>query len=140
MESRYKDAEQEAFLTNIPWRPECCVLEGMLLINTTPLGSHKTMSEYAKFLFMRYIVTQSRRHRSGWSGFNRTTFLRDMAAPGPHTRERLWRTTRRHAAENIRAMLSPLQLLVSTCRIESSASVSSIGCIGVGTCDKVGGG
>ena len=30
---------------------------GMELINTMPLGSHKTMEDYAKFLMMRYLLT-----------------------------------------------------------------------------------
>ena len=51
LQCRYKDATPQVFITNITWIPECCVLEGMFLINTTPLGSHKIMSEYATFLF-----------------------------------------------------------------------------------------
>ena len=61
LESRYKETIPQVFLTSIPWRPECCVLEGMFIINTTPLGSHKTMSDYAKFLFTRFILTQFKR-------------------------------------------------------------------------------
>ena len=42
------------------------------------------------------MYDQGQRHRSGWSGFNRTTFLRDMATPvtlaNSHTRDQLWRT------------------------------------------------
>ena len=34
------------------------MLEGMFLINTTPLGSHKIMSEYAMFLLTRFVLTQ----------------------------------------------------------------------------------
>ena len=30
----------------------------MFLINTTPLGSHKTISDYAQFLLRRYIIPQ----------------------------------------------------------------------------------
>ena len=30
-------------------------------VNTTPLGSHKTMSDYAKFLFTRFVLTQFKR-------------------------------------------------------------------------------
>ena len=61
LESRYKETIPQVFLTSIPWRPECCVLEGIFIINTTPLGSHKTMSDYAKFLFTRFILTQFKR-------------------------------------------------------------------------------
>ena len=61
LQCRYKETIPHVFLTNMPWKPECCVLEGMFLINTTPLGSHKIMSEYAKFLFTRFVLTQFRR-------------------------------------------------------------------------------
>ena len=53
MESRYKNAQ--AFSTQLPIKPECVLLEGMFLINITPLGSHKTMSDYGRFLFKRFI-------------------------------------------------------------------------------------
>ena len=33
----------------------------MLIINTTPLGSHKYLSDYASFLIRRFIITQTRR-------------------------------------------------------------------------------
>ena len=33
----------------------------MFLINTTPLGSHKLLGEYARFLILRYILTQFNR-------------------------------------------------------------------------------
>ena len=48
----------QVFLTDLPWRPQCSVLEGMFLINTTPLGSHTTLMDYANFLIKRFIVTQ----------------------------------------------------------------------------------
>ena len=32
-----------------------------VLINTTPLGSHKLLGEYARFLILRYILTQFNR-------------------------------------------------------------------------------
>ena len=60
-ESRYKDAKPSVFLGHMPWRPECCMLEGIFLINTTPLGSQKTMLDYAKFLFTRFIEVQFKR-------------------------------------------------------------------------------
>ena len=37
------------------------MLEGMFLINTTPLGSQKTMSDYAKFLMTRFLLSQFKR-------------------------------------------------------------------------------
>ena len=41
--------------------PDCIVMEGMFMINTTPLNSHKTLSDYCKFLFTRYILSQFKR-------------------------------------------------------------------------------
>ena len=39
----------------------CTLLEGMFLINTNPLGSHKTLGDYAKFLMTRFLLTQFKR-------------------------------------------------------------------------------
>ena len=39
----------------------CCVLEGPFLINTTPMGSQKIISDYAKFLFTRFVLAQFKR-------------------------------------------------------------------------------
>lgn len=60
LEARYKNAKPKVFLINMPWKPNCAMLEGMFLINTTPLGSHKTMLDYTKFLYNRFIKTQFR--------------------------------------------------------------------------------
>ncbi len=56
--SRYKEAAPHVLVSTLPWRPECAVFEGMFLINTTPLGSHKTLADYARFLMTRYVLTQ----------------------------------------------------------------------------------
>ena len=56
IQCRYKNAVTSAFQSSLPWRPQCCVIEGMFMINTTPLGSHKVMAEYAKFLFTRFVI------------------------------------------------------------------------------------
>ena len=56
LETRYK--KENVFSAHLTLMPECTILEGMFLINTTPLGSHKTMSEYAMFLIRRFIETQ----------------------------------------------------------------------------------
>ena len=61
LESRYKSANPQVFLTNLPWRPQCTLLEGMFLINTNPLGSHKTLGDYAKFLMTRFLLPQFKR-------------------------------------------------------------------------------
>ena len=58
LESRYKDP---VFTSELPWRPQCCLVEGMFLINTTPLGSQKTLADYGKFLIRRYLLTEFHR-------------------------------------------------------------------------------
>ena len=60
LETRYKNTEPKVFLSAVPCAPECCLVEGMFVINTTPLGSHKTMVDYAKFLLIRFIEAQFR--------------------------------------------------------------------------------
>ena len=61
LECRYKETANPVFLPSLPWEPDCCVIEGMFIINTTPLGSHKVMSDYARFLFTRFVVIQFKR-------------------------------------------------------------------------------
>ena len=60
LEARYKTSQPPVFTAALPtgWRPQCSLIEGMFLINTTPLSSHKTISDYAKFLLKRYVVSQ----------------------------------------------------------------------------------
>ena len=38
------------------WVPDSVVLEGMFLINTSPLVKHCTMKDYAQFLVRRFAV------------------------------------------------------------------------------------
>ena len=61
LEARYKSATPAAFTTDLPWTPECSLIEGMFIINTTPLGHHKSLGNYASFLLKRFILTQFRR-------------------------------------------------------------------------------
>ncbi len=50
--------EKRIILNNMPsgWKPNTVVLEGMFLINVTPLGTHSTMKEYADFLIRRFAL------------------------------------------------------------------------------------
>ena len=41
----------------VGWIQECSILEGMFLLNTIPLGTHKTFSDYANVLMLRFILT-----------------------------------------------------------------------------------
>ena len=61
LQSRYKTASPPVFPQEFPWKPQCCLVEGMFLINTIPLGSHKSLGEYARFLIRRYILAQFNR-------------------------------------------------------------------------------
>ena len=60
LETMYKEATVPITTTYLPenWKPECTIIEGMFLINTTPLGMHKTFGDYAKFLLQRHIKPQ----------------------------------------------------------------------------------
>ena len=61
IEKRYEKAVPQVILNSPPpgWVPECCILEGMFMLNTNPLmGTHKTFSDYGDFLFTRFIVPQ----------------------------------------------------------------------------------
>ncbi|CAG2204979.1 unnamed protein product [Mytilus edulis] len=55
-----KSTYEAAFLSSLPVIDESVqsnvILEGMFLINTIPLSSHRTFSDYAEFLFNRWIV------------------------------------------------------------------------------------
>ncbi len=63
LETRYKSCNLPIISTQLPsgWKPSCTIIEGMFLINTTPLGTHKTFKDYAYFLMLRYILTQFRK-------------------------------------------------------------------------------
>ncbi len=52
LETRYKCSSPSIFFNSLPlgWKPECCILEGMVMINTTPTGSHTTFEDYGNFL------------------------------------------------------------------------------------------
>ena len=54
-EKRYKNSVCPIILNNTPpgWTSQCVVLEGMFIINTSPLGTHKTYGEYALLLLRR---------------------------------------------------------------------------------------
>ena len=39
------------------WVPDSVVLEGMFLINTSPLVTHRTMKDYAQFTIRKFAVT-----------------------------------------------------------------------------------
>lgn len=49
---RYQDVVMDKF--PLGWRPDCVVLEGMFMVNTTPLRIHTNMREYVRFLLIRY--------------------------------------------------------------------------------------
>ena len=59
-ESRYKASSQPVLISQLPynWTPDCILVDAMFIINTTPLGSHKTFDDYAKFLLRRHVISQ----------------------------------------------------------------------------------
>ena len=54
LENRYKDLVANHL--PVGWIPESVILEGMFMINVSPLGSHHTMKEYTQFLLRRYAL------------------------------------------------------------------------------------
>ncbi len=52
LETRYTCSSPSIFFNSLPlgWKSECCTLEGMVMINTTPTGSHTTFEDYGNFL------------------------------------------------------------------------------------------
>ena len=68
LEARYKTSQPPVFTAALPtgWRTQCSLIEGMFLINTTPLSSYKTISDYAKVSFEKVccISIQSRKRGS----------------------------------------------------------------------------
>ena len=54
LEKRYKDL----ISNQLPggWVPDVVVLEGMVMINTSPLTTHSTMKDYSQFLLRRFVL------------------------------------------------------------------------------------
>ena len=60
LEARYKQSTIPIVTPYLPegWELECSIVEGMFLINTSPLRKQTTMADYALFLLRRFIVSQ----------------------------------------------------------------------------------
>ena len=58
LKSRYKDAKPKVFSNSLPkgWVAGCVIVEGMIMVNTTPLGNHRTFADYANFLGKRFLT------------------------------------------------------------------------------------
>ena len=57
--NRYQKSPKPIVLSEYPqgWQPQCCLVEGMFLINTFLLGSHNIYGDYARFLLQRHILS-----------------------------------------------------------------------------------
>ena len=53
-EARYKDLMMCSYPAQ--WVPDIVILEGMFLINTSPLITHSSMKDYARFLIKRFTI------------------------------------------------------------------------------------
>ena len=55
LEKRYKDL----ICNQLPggWVPDAVVVEGMFMINTSPLSTHSTAKDYTQFLLRRFVVS-----------------------------------------------------------------------------------
>ena len=60
IETRYKESSPAVILSGLlqGWKPECSIIDRMFIINTTPLGTHRTLADYAQFLIRRFILPQ----------------------------------------------------------------------------------
>ena len=58
LKSRYSSCQTEVFHNKLPpgWIYEVCIIDAMFLINTKPLRNTRTVEEYAKFLFNRFVL------------------------------------------------------------------------------------
>ena len=58
LKTNYKDATPQVLLNTMPdmWVAECVIGEGMFMLTTTPLGSHRTFADYASFLCKRFLT------------------------------------------------------------------------------------
>ena len=66
LEARYKDSSPPIITPYLPanWTPQCSILEGMFIINTSPLNYHQTLADYGRFLIKRYIISEFKKGSS----------------------------------------------------------------------------
>ena len=66
-ETRYKESSSPVILNGLPqgWKPECSIIDWMFIINTTPLGTHRTLADYVQFLIRRFILPQFSKGQQG---------------------------------------------------------------------------
>ncbi|SMN12414.1 hypothetical protein SPBRAN_864 [uncultured Candidatus Thioglobus sp.] len=56
LQARYNVPNTTPFLSSPPWIPQVAIVDAMFAINTNPLRQHKTMEQYAYFLFRQSVV------------------------------------------------------------------------------------
>ena len=56
LETRYQSAQPSVIIHSCPIQQTCTIIDGMFLINTAPLGIHRTLADYARFLVQRHIT------------------------------------------------------------------------------------
>ena len=58
LKSQYSSCQTEVFCNKLPpgWIYKVCIIDAMFLINTKPLRNTRTVEEYAKFLFNRFVL------------------------------------------------------------------------------------
>ena len=58
LDNYYENAPVQAFLPAFPptWNSQCVLMEGIFLINVSPLGTHYTFGDYATFLMKRHLI------------------------------------------------------------------------------------
>ncbi len=56
LQARYNVPNTTPFTSSPPWIPQVAIVDAMFAINTNPLRQHKTMEQYAYFLFRQSVV------------------------------------------------------------------------------------
>ena len=60
-QARYKETQLITHCFPNNWQPESAIIDGMFLLNTKPLNSHKVMTSYGNFLMDRFILPYFRK-------------------------------------------------------------------------------
>ena len=74
---RYKNCVVHALPSG--WIADSIILEGMFIINTSPLVSHRTMRDYSNFLINRFVLYYF------YKGINEVHIVFDSPGHGMHT-------------------------------------------------------
>ena len=61
LQNRYNLPITNPYITVLPWTPEIAILDAMFAININPLRQHKSVTEYANFIFRQFVLRHYQR-------------------------------------------------------------------------------